>query len=216
MWEEPLLPAGLRPPGLCQPGLQEAPQGSQAPEVAVEAGLCPCKELWFEESRCPVDGWDPHGSNADAQLQTQQILLGTGAESLKRHRGGGGGGMNRPTGSSPSSTREQAPFHKESTGPLGERQAPADYDPQTQMGAQEKQSNPPENPEGGARRERRGKTLHHWFTITGLANISHSEEGAAPSQDSHRPRWIPGAGPGQAGPRQEPSPPVSGDSLSLP
>lgn len=65
VWEEPLLLAGLRPKGLCQPGLQEVPQGSQAPEVAVKAGLCPYKELWFEESRCPVgrvDGWDPHGS----------------------------------------------------------------------------------------------------------------------------------------------------------
>ena len=27
---------------------------------------------------------------------------------------------------------------------------------------------------------RRGKTLYHWSTITGLANISHSEEGAGP------------------------------------
>ena len=35
------LPVGLRLHGLCQPGLQEAPQGSQAPEVADKAGLCP-------------------------------------------------------------------------------------------------------------------------------------------------------------------------------
>lgn len=68
------LPAGLRPHGLCQPGHQEAPQGSQAPEVADKAGLCPFKELWFEESRCPVGtrrvGRTLAGPDADAQLQT--------------------------------------------------------------------------------------------------------------------------------------------------
>lgn len=54
-------------------GHQEAPQGSQAPEVVDKAGLCPFKELWFEESRCPVGtrGWvGPVGPDADAQLQT--------------------------------------------------------------------------------------------------------------------------------------------------
>ena len=35
------LPVGLRLHGLRQPGLQEAPQESQAPEVADKAGLCP-------------------------------------------------------------------------------------------------------------------------------------------------------------------------------
>lgn len=58
LWEELLLAAGLRLQGLRQPGLQEAPQGSQAPKVAVKAGLCPYKELWFEESRCPMGRMD--------------------------------------------------------------------------------------------------------------------------------------------------------------
>lgn len=115
-------------------------------------GCAPVRNFGLKSQGAQWMGWDLHGSNADAQLQTQQILLGTGAESLKRHRGGGGGGMNRPTGSSPSSTQEQVPFPKESTGPFGERQGCTDYDPQTQMRTQEKQSNPPENPEGGARR----------------------------------------------------------------
>lgn len=62
----PPLPDGLRPLGLCHPGLPEVPQGCRAPEVADKAGLCPFKELWFEESRCPevggVGGEGPLGS----------------------------------------------------------------------------------------------------------------------------------------------------------
>ena len=46
---------------------------------------------------------------------------------------------------------------------------------------------------------RRGKTLYHWFTITGLANISHSEEGAGPFP------VLPLARLDTGGPRQEPS-----------
>lgn len=60
-------------PNLCRPGFQGAPRGSQAPEVVDKAGLSPFKELWFEESRCPVGrlgGWDPGGHDANAQLQT--------------------------------------------------------------------------------------------------------------------------------------------------
>lgn len=59
LWEEPFLPAGLRLHHLCHPGIQEAPQESQAPEVADKAGLCPFKEFWLEESRCPhgTHGW---------------------------------------------------------------------------------------------------------------------------------------------------------------
>lgn len=63
------LPSGWSRPT----GRQEAPQGSQAPEVVDKAGLCPFKELWFEESRCPVGtrGWvGPVGPDADARLQT--------------------------------------------------------------------------------------------------------------------------------------------------
>lgn len=46
---------------------------------------------------------------------------------------------------------------------------------------------------------RKGKTLYHWFTITGLANVSHSEEGAGPFP------VLPLARPDTGGPRQEPS-----------
>lgn len=76
-------------------------RGPQAPEVAVKAGLCPDKELWFEESRCPVEriwmGRTLQGPDADAQLQTQRIVQCTGVGSLKQHHGGGGGGMNIQT-----------------------------------------------------------------------------------------------------------------------
>lgn len=76
-------------------------RGPQAPQVAVKAGLCPYKELWFEESRCPVGrvgmGRTLIGPDADAQLQTQQVVLCAGVESLKQHQGGGGGGMNIQT-----------------------------------------------------------------------------------------------------------------------
>lgn len=76
-------------------------RGPQDPEVAVKAGLCPYKELWFEESRCPVEriwmGRTLKGPDADAQLQTQQIVLCTGVGSLKQHHGGGGRGMNIQT-----------------------------------------------------------------------------------------------------------------------
>lgn len=84
-----LLPAGRRPHGLCRPGLQEAPQGSQAPEVADKAGLCPFKELWFEESRCPVGthGWV--GPSWVLMLtpncRPSESFSGTGAGSLQRH-----------------------------------------------------------------------------------------------------------------------------------
>lgn len=65
LWEEPFLLVGLRPHGLCQPGRWVVPQQSQAPEVVDKVGQGPFKELWFEESRCPVGclrGPDPAGS----------------------------------------------------------------------------------------------------------------------------------------------------------
>lgn len=68
-------------PSLCRLGFQGAPRESQAPEVVDKAGLCPFKELWFDESRCPVGrlgGWDPVGRDANAQLRTWGLRLGTG------------------------------------------------------------------------------------------------------------------------------------------
>ena len=53
------------------------------------------------------------------------------------------------------------------------------------------------------------RSLYHWFAITGLANISHSDAGAGPFPVLTRARLDGGAEVGPAGPRQEPpSPPT--------
>lgn len=79
----------------------------------------------------------------------------------------------------------------ETTGSLGQSQGSPDYHPQTQIREEEKQPQSPLLPQRACKGEMGGdreETPHHWFAITGLANVCHSEgEGQPPCQLSHCP-----------------------------
>lgn len=118
------------------------PASLQIPAPKDKAGLCPFKELWFKESRCPRMGRTLPDGDAKANSKASPFPVGSGT--LKHHP--------LPC---------EVYTCSETTGALGQSQGSPDYQPQTQIREEGKQPQPQNPPWRACKGEMGGNMRKH-------------------------------------------------------